>query len=160
MFFHVYFLVLISLVFAATFKIKDVVLTRGLQTTRYEDRLAVVVGHPVTDSKGQTRLLVVVWLGFNKLENSISSLLRIKPDNLEIFTPVEVDFDADDQGNVARISTYMQCLDGLIRVIAPLDKQFSQALYNLITNVMTKEFGSVGWTLATGALTRYDVDFA
>lgn len=71
----------LATVFAAVFHVKDLVMTKGLTTEKFDRRVALVVGDASTDDAGTTRYPVIAWMGLNAAE-PFSASIRVKAENL------------------------------------------------------------------------------
>lgn len=131
---------------AATFAIKDLVMTHGLQTAAFEDRLAVVVDDAVQDEQNQTRYPVIFWMGFDNPVGPFSAPKTIKPENLVIFDGdqrgynPESKFDSSNRDHILKANAYMKVMVDALSALN--DSSHTQGMkHTLIIGIILKELG-------------------
>lgn len=149
MLFKAFFLTLAASVFAATFRIRDLVVTRGLQAATFEDRLAVVVGDAIQDEQDQTRYPVIFWMGVNHPQGPFSVRRTIKPQNLVKFQTYwtqnpNADFDRTNLVQVARLDACGDLIFGLGPIETILDEGMTECKARLVGGAVCLDAGFKG----------------
>lgn len=160
MLFKVFFLTLAASVFAAAFRIRDLVVSHGLQTAAFEDHIAVVVGDAVQDDQGQTRYPVVFWMGLGHGNGPFSARKTIKPANLMHFDTnmnfrPESDFDRTNEVQVARLKECGELIFGLGPMESLLDKGMTECKARLIGGAVYMAAGHFGMVYVAELRRRY-----
>lgn len=160
MLFKVFFFTLVASVFAATFRIRDLVATRGLQAATFEDRLAVVVGDAVQDEQDQTRYPVVFWMGVNHPQGPFSLRKTIKPQNLINFQTYwahspAADFDSSNQPQVDRLDACGDLIFGLGPIETLLDEGMTECKARLVGGAVCLDAGFSGMVYVAELRRRY-----
>jgi hypothetical protein len=145
---NVFFAVLASVI-TATFRVRDLVVTSGLQTSHYENRIAVVVGDAVLDEQGQTRFPVVLWMGVHNTKGPFSLRKAIKTENLTDFQTYalsrpEAVFSGTNQRQVANLDACGTLIFGLGPVESLLDEGMTECKARLIGGAIFMEAGHGG----------------
>jgi hypothetical protein len=157
----VVFLIALASVITATISVGSAVITHGLQTAMYENRLAVVVGEAVQDRLSQTRYPVIFWLGLDNPGSSFSLPKRVKAENLSVFNPgldfkPETELDPNSLDHAKRIEAYakLAVVYGTICALSN-NSQTSRMRSRLVIAAVLQEFGHPGMAHLYADMNRY-----